>query len=318
MNLHIVNIMMPLYKFNEDHMLKTCGLTNIGSICYLNSFIQSLMSCTSITNFFLTHEKKFILEENNVAIEYIKLLKLVKNVKSYNDIINPSGVFREIILATKKKFPNKQFGRGQEDSGEVLTLFLDAIDSEELYTYFMYKYAVKIWCLTCVKQISDTMDESCILEIPSYFDGMDDNSDDIKKMDPLNSYILQYISILDDYTCPHCKLQKCCRIYQLARSPEIITIMFNKYFTKTNIKFPTMLSFPSLNDSVIEYKIVSKIEHSGNQNHGHYWTHCFRTGEPKNIYEDNSKGMYCLNDKTISQGTSEPTQNSYLVFYHNI
>ena len=310
---------MSLHKFDPDQMLKTCGLVNTGAICYLNSFLQSLMSCTSLTEFFLENEEKFTKEENKVALEYIKLLKAVGESKSYSDIIDPSGVFREVIIATKKKFPDKKFGRGQEDSGEGLHLFLDAIDSKELYKYFMYKYVVKIWCLTCVKQISEKKDESCVLEIPPHFSGLvvNDDSEDVKEIDPLNAHIRQYISVLDDYTCTDCKLQKCCRIYQLASAPEIITIMFSKFYKKSNIAFPSTLSFPAVNDTTLEYKMVAKLEHSGGRGGGHYWAHCYRDGEPELGSEEPKKEMYELNDRTVSQGTTTPTRESYIVFYHN-
>ena len=300
-------------------MLKTCGLVNTGAICYLNSFLQSLMSCTSLTEFFLENEEKFTKEENKVALEYIKLLKAVGDSKSYSDIINPVGVFREVIIATKKKFPDKHFGRGQEDSGEGLHLFLDAIDSKELYKFFMYKYVVKIWCFTCVKQISEKKDESCVLEIPTYFSKLDvnDDSEDVKDVDPLNAHIRQYISVLDDYTCPCCKLQKCCRIYQLAHAPEIITIMFSKFYEKSNIEFPPVLSFPAINDTTLEYKMVAKVEHSGGRGGGHYWAHCYRDGEPEPGGQEPKKRMYELNDRTVNQGTNTPTRESYIVFYHN-
>lgn len=313
---------MSLYKFDEKKMLKTCGLVNTGAICYLNSFLQSLMSCTSLTTFFLENEEKFSNEENKVAMEYIKLLKIVSNTKSYSDIIDPSGVFREVIIAIKKKYPHKLFGDGQEDSGEGLHLFLDSINSEELYKFFMYKYVVKTWCLTCVKQISEREDKSCIIEIPPHLSGLvvNDDSENVKGIDPLIDHIRQYISVLDDYTCSECKLQKCCRIYQLASAPEIIVIMFNKYYKKLNITFPPELSFPSSNDTTLNYRMVAKIEHSGSMRGGHYWANCYRDGESQPDHDKKTKpkkDIYSLNDMIVSPGTMIPTSESYIVFYHN-
>jgi ubiquitin C-terminal hydrolase len=301
---------MNLHKFNNAKILKTCGLGNTGSICYLNSLLQALLSCTSLTEFFLSNEEKFIRENNKMAIEYIKVIKSVKQSNSYRDVIQSVGIANELIaFAQKREKETIKMGHGQEDTGQGLTMFLEAIDSDELYKFFMYKYIVKIWCLTCVEEISSMIDESCILEVPLRFSGL--TTDKSEELDPLNAHIRQYISALDDYTCLKCKNKKCCRVYQLTKVPEIITIQFNKFYEKPTVKFPPTLIFPALNNTNINYKIVARIEHSGNQNGGHYWAHCFRKGEKK----DN---MYCLNDSSVSIGTDLPSKETYFVFYHNV
>jgi ubiquitin C-terminal hydrolase len=309
---------MSLSKFDYDKMLKTCGLINTGALCYLNSLIQSLMSCTSLTDFFLKKEETFIKEENKVALEYIKILKKLKNIESYNDTINIVGLSHEIIKFSNKRKDNIQMGYGQEDSGEGLTLFLEAINNEELYQFFMYKYIVSIWCTNCIKLISEKTDESCILEVPLHFSGLIFDDKEKTNIDPLNAHIYQYLNILEDYTCHICKLNKCYRIYQLVSAPEIITIMFNKYFKKPNIDFKNTLTFPSHNDINIEYKIVAQIEHKGNMNGGHYWSHCFRIGEPDKNSNEPIKKMYKLNDIVVEHGTDKPSKDSYFVFYHLI
>lgn len=306
---------MSLVKFDEKRTLSPCGLINTGAICYLNSFLQSLMSCTSLTAFFLSNEERFISEGNLVAIEYVNLIKHVREAKTHGQIFNPTNIFQSIISATKKKFPNKQFGRGQEDSGEGLHLFLDAIDCPELYKLFMYRYVVKIWCLTCIKEISGTTDESCVLEIPPNYSGLEAGDDGDKKIDPLNAHVRQYMSMLDDYTCPTCKQQKCCRIYQLACVPEIITIMFNKFFTKSHLLFPDTLSFPASPTTTVDYRIVATIEHSGGQSGGHYWARCLRAAVGT---DTEACKIYTLNDTSIGPGTFEPTQSSYILFYHSM
>ena len=296
---------MSLTKFVPVEVLKTCGFLNPGSMCYLNSFLQSLLSCTSVTKFFLENSEMFHRQNNKVAIEYIKIIREVKDAKVFSHPINPSNILRSIIAETKKKYPYKQFGRGQEDSGESLHLFLDSIDNRELYNLFMYKYTIKLWCLNCVKQLSESSDESCIFEIPPDFNkyALDETKN------TLNEYIRQYISVIDDYTCPECKKQQCCRIYQIVRVPDIIIIMFNKFFNKQTIEFPRILTFPSTTGAFY-YKIVADIEHSGGQANGHYWSQCLRRGLA-------GSQIHKLDDNIIAAGSHIPSQNSYIIFYHN-
>jgi len=257
----------------------------------------------------------FVGEDNKVAIEYIKLLKNVRNAKTYDEVINPSNIYKEIIM----KHPNKKFGRGQQDSGEGLHLFLDAIDNKELSKLFMYKYVCNVWCINCRKNVSSNYEESCVMEIPLQLTGLtlNDESEYVRPQNGLNSHIKQYVSDLDDYTCSICKLKKCCMIYQLSNAPVIITVMFNKFNKKIKIDFPESLHFTSHNNTNINYRIVSKIEHIGSMSGGHYYSECYRNGEPVDS-DESKKSFYELNDSIVSKGSSTPTRNSYFVFYHNI
>lgn len=306
---------MSLQLLNKDFILRPCGLVNTGTVCYLNSIWQALLSCTSLTEFFMSKEKEFAQENNLVALEYINLIKQVRCLQSCDEVIDPTDLFEATIAAIKKKYPDMNFGNKQEDSGEGLHLFLDAVDNAELYRYFMCKYNVKIWCTTCVDQISEKIDEACVLEIPAKMNGLVCDQIADAPIDPLNAHIRQYLSVLEDYKCSKCDGQKCCQIYQLACAPEIIAVMFNKFYGKTNVQFPDTLSFPALGSKTLTYKIVAKIEHAGGMSGGHYWAHCLRK------YKDDTSSiggtrMYSLNDQRISDGSSDPTANTYIVLYH--
>ena len=185
---------MKIIPFNHKKTIKTCGLMNFGSICYLNSFIQSLLSCTCITEFFLSNEIKFVSDNNRVAVEYIKLLKDIMNTTNYNTVLNPGGLFNSLTTIINRKYTKKIFGRGQEDSGEAIHYFLDSIDDENLYKMFKCRYIVKIWCTKCCKEISSSIDESCMIEIPQNFNKMTFNNST-----SINEFIRQHVSILSDY-----------------------------------------------------------------------------------------------------------------------
>jgi ubiquitin C-terminal hydrolase len=291
-----------LTVFDEKNILDACALANNGSMCYLNSLVQGLLSCTSVTAFFLKHETKYTSNNNIVAIEFVRLIKEIKNKET-----TTLSTYR-ILEAIRTKDPS--FGIGQEDSGESFHMFLKSINDDDLYKLFIHKYVADVWCISCEKQLTSTKDESCIFEIPKNFAGSDSTVDShLTNCHPLNSYILHYISDLKDYACTRCNQQRCCRVYRLANVPNIITVMFNKFSSKNTIDFPISLSFPSHNSTTIDYKLVSKIEHSGNQSGGHYWSHCYR-------HSENSARVYMLNDTSVSNGDFLPTPEKYMLIYH--
>lgn len=303
-----------LNRYNRNSGFNPFGMKNNGNTCYFNSLIQSLLSCTAVTDFFLNKRYKFIRDDNKVALEYINLININKSSRG-SSIIDPKKLLDSIISAVKIKYPNKNFGNSrQEDSGELFTLFLDIIDDPELYKYFMYKYLVKIWCFDCLKQIAETVDKSCILEVSYNLSGFTIKNKDIKS-NKFNTHLYQYMNILNDYTCPKCKNTNCCKIYQLTTSPDILVIMFNKFYRKDIINFPNTIQFPKKNTQSmitesdkkhINYKLVSIINHSGSQNGGHYWANCLR-----------NESVYNLNDSNVSIGSFTPTRESYMLFYHN-
>ena len=245
-----------LNRYNEYESFIGYGMKNNGNTCYFNSLIQSLLSCTAVTNFFLNKKNVYIRDNNKVALEYIKLINTIK-CREETTIINPKQLLDSIISAVKIKYPNKDFGNSrQEDSGELFTLFLDIIDDPELYKYFMYKYLVKIWCFNCLKQITESVDKSCILEVSYNLSGFTIENKDFKS-NKFNTHLYQYMTILNDYICPKCKRSNCCKIYQLTTSPDILVIMFNKFYKKDIINFSNTIQFPK---KINQKKILTAIE----------------------------------------------------------
>lgn len=295
-----------IVPFNTEYVFKPHGLRNTGVICYLNSFIQALMSCTSITQFFLEQEERFLSENNTVAIEYVNLIKQAN--ENNNPVLNPSRLFKAIIKEIRKKYPNKRFGRGQEDSGEGLHLFLDVINDDSLYKLFIHKYVFNIWCLECGKMLKKGTDSSVITEVFKKYRPIKSNG--VSNKHPLNNHIFQYASPHPDYKCGHCGQTKCCSTYQLSSTPEIFTIMFHKFQKKSIMDFPEFMYFPT-KIGFIKYRIIAKIEHAGSMGGGHYWTHALRKTDTDGLR------MFILNDTSHTElGNTTPTNETYIIFYH--
>ena len=269
----------------------------------MNSLIQSLVSCTPVVDYFLNNEEMYRKQNNQVACQFINLIKAVK---AENKRVNPAGVVAAVIRVTKQKYPNKRYGRGQEDSGECLHLFLDAIDDEELYQYFMHRYLVKTWCLDCVAVLSEKKDESCVINVYKLSGFM--ASSDSETLDKLNLHIKQNMSVLEDYKCNKCEGKRCCRIYQLVKSPTVLTIMFNKFIKKSVIPFSQTLEFPSATGGELNYKLVSQIEHIGNARGGHYISISLRNFDRRIV-------SFLGNDMAVKPMQMRPTGNSYILFY---
>jgi uncharacterized UBP type Zn finger protein len=302
--------------FDTQYVPHPHGLVNTGVLCYLNSFLQSLLTCPSVTEFFFKHEAKFQDPPNDVALEYMKLLRASQAVDRPGAVLTPVGVFRAIILSIRKKDPHHQFGSGQEDSGEAIMMFLEAINIPMLDKLFMYHYNIPTYCGNCKTIVGSSSDKSCFLVIPKKLSGFYSTTDSepLFTSNALNKHIYQHISMLDDYKCPQCSNTNAFRIYQLSKAPSILIVnLSDKFFIKSNIPFPDQLEFPTSGDTCKRYKLVSKIEHAGGPSGGHYWAHSLRRSTT-----DHTLGMANLNDTTVSPGNILPSPNSYILFYHRV
>ena len=315
-----------LIPYNNIYLLKAFGLYNSHILCYFNSLLQSLFSCTSLTEYLLNNEKKFI--ENNFMTMYINILKKYifldiqnnksSNNQSYNNITESSNIlmFNEFLISIKNK--NIKFGYNQEDSGELLVLLLDIINDNYIYNLFYSKYKCDIYCKNCkhIKNIKD--DISIQFEV---YDRIVDSNFLQSKVDAnlhnLNKYIRNNYSEFSDFTCEKCTEKgNCIKISRLLLIPTIITINFNKYSEKNNYIYPTELFFiNSKENKKYNFKLISTINHSGNTNSGHYISKGFR----KKLHNNNvSNVVYRMNDSSYDEDSLKPDNDTYIIFYHYV
>ena len=309
-----------LIKFNELYSLVPFGLYNNNILCYFNALLQSLFGCTSITEYLLNNESKFI--NNNFIKLYINILKnyIVINKSREASIytIEQSNLvlFNEFLILIQNK--NIHFGYNQEDSGELLLLLLEIINDKYIYNLFYNKYKCDFYCRNC-KHINPIKDDISVqFEITTEF--IDSNflhSEMNKNLHNLNQFIQNNYSECDDYTCVNCKkIGLCIKLNRLLLIPTIIVINFKKYEKKYNYTYPSELYFINEKENKkYNYKLISSIHHSGNSNFGHYISKSIRKTIKNNELINN---VYELNDSSYIQDTFKPDMNSYILFYHFI
>jgi ubiquitin C-terminal hydrolase len=313
--------MSNLIPYNNNFILLPFGLYNNSVLCYFNSLIQSLFSCTSLTEYLLYNEKN--IKNNEFLNLYIKILKkyssnnIPENNSLNGNLTTNENIllFNEFLLMLKNK--NINFGYNQEDSGELLILLLDLIDDPKIYNLFYHTYRCNIYCKKCKYNKDIKNDISIQFEIDinminnNYLKYQIDNN-----LHNLNKYIRNNYSDLLYLKCDKCELQDAIKINRLILVPTIIIINFNKYLQKEIINYPTELYFINKSENIkYNYKLVSSIHHDGSMNFGHYYSKSIRKQLTNNLIEFD---IFKLNDNFYTKDTFQSNSNTYLLFYHYI
>ncbi len=304
-----------LIEFNSNLLPIPFGLYNNDVLCYFNSLIQCLLSCTCISEYVLLNEDK--IRENKFLWIYTQLLKKYLNVEETNkekykgiEKINLL-LFNEFSILLKNK--NIEFGYSQEDCGELLILLLDMINDDYIYNLFYSKYQCDIYCKNCKHITSIKHDINIEFEID--VDNITRfylNSEVDKNLSDLNKFIRNNYSNCDGYICKACNKNNIIKINRLKLIPTIITIVFNKYTEKKYFKYESELSFiDKIKNVKHNYILISSIHHDGNMNYGHYFIKTYR-----NDYEKKKNCIFEINDSIFEKSTFEPINNTYILFYH--
>jgi ubiquitin C-terminal hydrolase len=225
---------------------KPAGLYNTGSICYFNSLLQILATCTSLRYWKSKSRSKLEDEFENFIANSYKL--------------NPMS---STILLNTLKEKSPFFGNGQESASEALTLLLNNINDTNLNNMFMHRFKYTIQCISCSHITEQQKDHSILFEL---FHTSELNV----------SNILNIKKVLNDYKCNKCNNIGAIRIDKLTMLSEIIICLFNVYYNKSIHLFPKYLEFPGFDNNILKYEVIGQIEHSGSLNGGHYWARALR------------------------------------------
>jgi ubiquitin carboxyl-terminal hydrolase 2/21 len=234
-----------MIDLNIKKIPKPFGLQNTGSICYFNSLLQILATCTSI-------QQVIFLDKNEVEANFNMFIQQVKN-NNVDDEISSM-----LIQSLHKLYP--QFGNGQESASEAFTLLLNIINNPMLTKLFLNRFKYTVSCLSCNNSTDELADHALTI-----------NLFHTTELD-IQNLIYQKI-LLDDYVCEKCSKKNSIRKCRLTMLSEIIFITFNIYHNKIKHEFPDILDFK---ESKLKYKLIGQIEHAGSLHGGHYWARALR------------------------------------------
>lgn len=281
-----------LIPFSKEYLPGVFALKNNGVLCYLNTMVQSLMSCPSLNYCLKKSKGTSIKEENKLALSYLNLFEKYAfnpEIKTTIKTDDASGILMIINRARKNKKDNLLIGR-QEDIHEGVTLFLDLVKNGTENLFYI-RNTCEIYCRNCSDRHYVEHNEAPELMIdlseedPLIQDNLQSKSD-------IEKYIKGNIQIPRDYKCDKCSsgnlydkstgdiTPNVLQIYSLVRLSEIIVLLFKKYNQKTSRYFPPTLEFKSKSDSLLKYSIVAQVEHRGEMTGGHYVCKCLRNKPP--------------------------------------
>lgn len=282
--------MLQLCVYDIKYAPSVFGFNNTGVICWYNSLLQLLLSLPSLNKLLLTNELLF--QNNLFAMEYIQLIK--KALSRDDQLSSVSSHLLHTMINLMKQKNKTDFGYSQECVDEALILILDMFDNSMVTNLFMIKYKYTIYCNSCKQITSDTVDRYYRIQISPHIKF--DNKDDFC------NYLRNRQVNCDNYKCicgtvsPDSVRQE-----ELRALREVIVITINKFSVKDPYWFPQELTF---NNGELTYKLISKIEHSGNSAGGHYWIQTLRDK------------WYTINDISVTNGDPRPSHYTFIIVYH--
>jgi len=292
--------------YNEDYIPDVCGFTNTGVLCYLNTLVQALLSCSAFNQHMLENKNLFVTaasKGNTIGLLYIKILEEnnismnANNVMRYKDKkftirqCNASTLLRGIIdLRKRNKSSSNLLHHQQESCSEGLIFMIEALTDVDptIADLFNIRYKMDIVCRVCKDKKEGPQEKSNITF--QLFEEDPIIQESLTTKETIQDYISRHINIPEDYKCENCgaknemipdangikKVKHCVKqYYRLARISSIIILVFNKYEEKKVKFFPDSLDFEAKN-GFLHYELITQVEHFGTRHGGHYYTKCRR------------------------------------------
>jgi len=272
--------------YNKKFVPTALGSHNTGAICWLNSLMQSLLSCPSFTKQVLESQNDLEKTEVGMALYNVVSCAMYKHDRF---AVTISNLQKKMVKSLLK------FGVGQECATEGLVHLIDLISTEAISKLFTYRVRCYSFCESCKDLQKHGIDYGITLNLFHITHPITNDTEFIQN--------LKYHNSKTDIKC------KCgyllTRRYYLTMVPPILVIVFNKFNNGTGQYIPTSVSLNGTENRILEYTQVAQIEHHGTMHGGHYFAKCLR-----------SDGVYLLNDSSVSPDKFSPTNNTYIVIYN--
>jgi ubiquitin C-terminal hydrolase len=313
------------------HLPDPFVMNNTGAICYFNSLLQALASCTSLTVAVLRNKRFMHRTPTGAAfyqfVEAYATLEGARSPPAENISLMSATVQQVLSDDLRRRRPDVDFGGGQQSASEALVHLLDmmeppkaADDTEQvrgpITELFLHRYRLRQQCGTCRHYVTtvaadEATDSATDHSVQFNLFGIDTLKVAPTSPQEFGEYIRLSVSPTSDYMCPVCekRVPVLYRFHQLTLTPEIVVCVFPVYGAYRPARtIPASLEFPTkVKGRSFYYVLVGKVQHTGSLNGGHYTADVLRR-----------KGIYTVNDAAPPRpcGKYPQSPNTYLALYH--
>jgi ubiquitin C-terminal hydrolase len=261
--------------YSEEYLPSVFKLENNGVLCYLNSLIQALMSCTSMNQ-----------KIKNIRVGLCDIYRIIykkigeKKCHIGDDVNiktgNVSFILAHLCARYKSRSDSLCIGR-QEDAHESFIFLIESMGNN-IEKLFHVRYETYIYCTICKKKKKSGNNQ------PELY--IDLSGISFENKSEMENCIERSINAPESYKCEYCSAvnnpldngkyeSNILQICNLVRLSEILVILLRKQSSEIVKYFSDILNFKS-KYGLMEYKLVAQIDHIGTSDSGHYVARCLR------------------------------------------